>query len=388
MDITLFPGNLSGEIAAVPSKSMAHRLLICAAFADAPTTLLCPDTGADIEATADCLRALGAGITRTEAGYTVAPVKNLPKQAVLPCRESGSTLRFLLPIAGALGVDALFQMEGRLPDRPVSPLWEELERMGCSLSRPTADTIRCTGRLQPGRYSIDGSISSQFVSGLLFAQALMAGESSLTITGPLESRPYVEMTKQALAIFDAPRFRSPGTLCVEGDWSSAAFWLASNALGSDLTVTNLNPGSLQGDKAAAVLIPALREHRAISAADIPDLIPALSIVAACGRGAVFTDIRRLRLKESDRVAAIVSMITALGGRAEAAENTLTVHGTGLTGGTVDPRNDHRIAMAAAIASTACAAPVTILNAECVSKSYPQFWADFARLGGKYELNLR
>jgi len=388
MDITLFPGNLSGEIAAVPSKSMAHRLLICAAFADAPTTLLCPETNRDIDATADCLRALGAGITRTEAGYTVTPVKALPKQAVLPCRESGSTLRFLLPVAAALGVDVLFQMEGRLPDRPVSPLWEELERMGCSLSRPTADTIRCTGRLQPGRYSIDGSISSQFVSGLLFAQALIEGESSLTITGPLESRPYVEMTKQALAIFHAPRFRSPGTLCVEGDWSSAAFWLASNALGSNLTVTNLNPDSLQGDKAAADLIPALREHRAISAADIPDLIPALSIVAACNRGAVFTDIRRLRLKESDRVAAIVSMITALGGRAEATENTLTVHGTGLTGGTVDPRNDHRIAMAAAIASTACAAPVTILNAECVSKSYPQFWADFARLGGKYELNLR
>ena len=167
MDITIQPGKLCGTVAAIPSKSQAHRLLICAALADKETTLLCPQTNQDIEATAECLRTLGADIRRTEAGYCVTPVSGIPKSAVLDCRESGSTLRFMLPIVGALGVDATLQMEGRLPQRPLSPLWEELERMGCTLTRPTESTIRCCGKLRPGAYTIAGNVSSQFVTGLL-----------------------------------------------------------------------------------------------------------------------------------------------------------------------------------------------------------------------------
>ena len=298
MDIRISPRSLRGDVTVIPSKSQAHRLLICAAFADRPTQLRCPETNRDIEATADCLRALGTQIIRTETGYTVFPATIIPDTATLPCRDSGSTLRFLLPVAGALGVDATFLMEGRLPQRPLSPLWEELERMGCTLSRPTADTIRIRGRLRPGTYSIPGNVSSQYISGLLFAHMLME-ECTLEITGRLESAPYIEMTRRALALF--PNRRSPGYLEVEGDWSNGAFWLAAMWLDSEMTVSSLSPDSPQGDRACAELLPRLRENITISAVNIPDLVPILSVVAAANRGAVFTDIHRLRLKESDRV---------------------------------------------------------------------------------------
>jgi 3-phosphoshikimate 1-carboxyvinyltransferase len=379
MDITIKPRILRGKITVIPSKSQAHRLLICAAFADKPTTLHCPETNRDIEATADCLRALGAGIQRTEQGYTVTPISNEPGVATLNCCESGSTLRFMLPIVGALGIDTTFQMAGRLPYRPLSPLWEEMERMGCSLSRPTENTIRCQGKLIPGAYSIDGGVSSQFITGLLFAHQLM-DNCALQITGKLESKPYVDMTKAALALF--PGFRSPGSLTVEGDWSNGAFWLAANALGSQLHILGLSAGSVQGDKAAFELLPLLTEGTpTIPCADIPDLVPILSVVAAAKNGAVFTDIQRLRLKESDRVDTTIAMLTALGSKASATADTLTVSGGGLIGGSVDAAGDHRIAMAAAIAATVCQENVTISGAEAVEKSYPQFWAEYARLGG-------
>ena len=210
MDITIHPRPLRGEISIIPCKYQAHRLLICAAFADGPTQLACPDSNRDIEATADCLRSLGAKIARTDSGYTVDPVIFIPEKAELNCCESGSTLRFMLPIVGALGIDAVFHMEGRLPQRPLSPLWEEMERMGCCLSRPTANTIRCTGKLKPGEYIIDGGVSSQYITGLLFAAALIEGNSSITITGRLESKPYVDMTRHALKLFDAPSFHTTG----------------------------------------------------------------------------------------------------------------------------------------------------------------------------------
>ena len=398
MDVTIFPKTLSGTVTAIPSKSQAHRLLICAAFADGPTTLLCPDTNRDIEATAQCLRALGAGIGRTEEGYQVIPVRQVPKSALLPCQDSGSTLRFLLPVAGALGVDTVFSMEARLPERPLSPLWEEMTRMGCTLSRPTRDTIRCQGRLRAGDYSMDGGVSSQFITGLLFAASRIPGRSQIHLTGKVESRPYITMTQQAMKRFGLDTegflvqggqpFHSPGTLRVEGDWSNGAFFLAAKALGNPVETRNLSPDSPQGDRAVSELLPALETKITISAADIPDLVPILAVTAACKQGAVFPDIQRLRLKESDRVASVIAMLEALGGKAEATANTLTVFGTGLTGGTVDARRDHRIAMSAAIAATVCARPVTILGAECVSKSYPGFWEEYARLGGNYEQHLR
>ena len=388
MDLTITPGKLSGTLTAIPSKSQAHRLLICAAFSDGPTELICLATNRDIEATCDCLNALGAKITRTDSGYLVEPMGSTPQAATLNCCESGSTLRFMLPIAGALGVDATFQMEGRLPQRPLSPLWEEMERMGCTLTRPTENTIRCQGRLKAGTYSISGSVSSQFITGLLFALSLIKGETQLEVTGKIESQPYIHMTKKAMALFDAPRYHTPGRLTVEGDWSNGAFFLAAKALGNPLEVVNLNPESPQGDRAVFDLLPRLEENITIDASDIPDLVPILSIVAGAKKGAVFTNIQRLRIKESDRVASTISMIEALGGKAESTADTLTVHGTGYRGGIVDSVNDHRIAMSAAIASTVCIEPVTILGAEAVKKSYPHFWEEFSRLGGNYEQYLR
>ena len=396
MDITLFPTPLQGEITPIPSKSQAHRLLILAAFADAPSELLCAETNRDIEATADCLNALGADIRRTDTGYIVHPVRALPEKAVLNCCESGSTLRFLLPVAGALGVDATFLLEGRLPQRPLSPMWEEMMRMGCSLSRPTPNTIHCTGKLRSGHYTIDGGVSSQYITGFLLALSLLDSPSILEITGKLESAPYVDLTKDTLRRFGADpehlglcKLHSPGTLTVEADWSNAAFFLAANTLGSSLDIRGLNPNSAQGDRAAAWLLPELtRKALTIDASDIPDLVPILSVTAACFQGATFTNIRRLRLKESDRVASVIAMLEALGGHAQADENTLHIFGTGLVGGIVDSVNDHRIAMSAAIAAIRCTEPVTILGAQCVQKSYPKFFDEYRRLGGRYEQYLR
>lgn len=396
MDILVRPGRLSGDINIIPSKSQAHRLMICAAFADKPTTLLCQETSRDMDATADCLRALGADIQRTPQGYVVTPVVSLPQSAVLPCGESGSTLRFLLPVVGALGVDGTFLLEGRLPQRPLSPLWEEMERMGCVLSRPTENTVRCQGKLLIGEYQIDGGVSSQFITGLMLALSLLDKKSTLKITGKVESKPYIQLTKQAMALFGVndddlggTKFQSPGVLQVEGDWSNGAFFAVANALGSCCNISGLDKQSVQGDRAVVDILKNMEQgHVTVSAADIPDLVPVLSVAAACKHGAVFTDCARLRFKESDRVASVCAMLEALGGNAEATENTLTVYPCKFTGGTVDACKDHRIAMSAAIAATVATGPVTILGAECASKSYPRFWAEFARLGGNYEQCLR
>ena len=398
MDLIISPGKLSGTVNVISSKSQAHRLLICAAFADGPTELVCPEVNRDMDATVACLNALGADIQRTSVGYMVSPIRKLPDTAILPCRDSGSTLRFLLPVVGALGIDTTFLLEGRLGQRPLSPLWEEMTRMGCRLSYRSENQLHCSGKLAPGVYRIDGGVSSQFITGLLLAAPLIPGNTRIMITGNIQSKPYIDMTQDAMARFGCATdnyhvesgsgFCTPGKLNVEGDWSNGAFFLAANALGSQLEIVNLPSESLQGDRAVTELLPQLKNNMSISAVHIPDLIPILSIVAACNEGATFTDIQRLRMKESDRVASIVAMIKALGGNAEATENTLTVYGTGLTGGTVDCMNDHRIAMAAAIGATVCPKDVILLGADCVEKSYPKFFDEFRRLGGNYEQYLR
>lgn len=408
MDITIFPEKLSGTVASIPSKSQAHRLFVCAALSDQPTRIEIPTICDDLVATISCISGLGGEIEHCYGqAEIITPIQKLPTTAVANCGESGSTLRFFLPLAGALGVDTVFHLEGKLPYRPLSPLWEEMERNGCHLSwqsrsamissgmhipRSVTAGLHLSGQLRPGHFRIDGGVSSQFISGLLMALPLLEGESKLELMGRVESKPYVDMTLQVLSQFGIQwndfhisgkqQFRSPGTVTVEGDWSSAAFWLAADAMGSDIRVTGLDLKSVQGDKAIADLLPKLKENITISAADIPDLVPILAVVAAVNQGAVITDIKRLRLKESDRVTATVEMLNALGGRATADENTLTIYPGTLSGGTVDSCNDHRIAMAAAIASTVCKYPVTILGAECVSKSYPSFWKEFSRLGGK------
>lgn len=398
MNITIDPRKLHGTIRAISSKSQAHRLLICAAFADQETVLHCADTNEDIEATADCLRSLGAQITRTDEAYRILPVHQPPQKAQLHCRESGSTLRFMLPIVAALGIETTFHLQGRLANRPLSPLWEELIRMGCQLSHPTESTILCRGKLTPGIFTIDGSVSSQFITGLLFAAALMCGETKINITGKLESLPYIRMTQAAMKLFGVDtesycvsgnaRFITPKFVSVEGDWSNAAFFLCAKALGSALDVTGLEPNSSQGDKAVAQILAQLEACPTIDASDIPDLVPILAVTAGAMNGANFTNIRRLRLKESDRVATVCAMLNKLGARTEATENTLRVFPARYQGCIIDAARDHRIAMSAAIAATVASGPVTILGAQCVTKSYPGFWQDYRKLGGCYEQHIR
>lgn len=399
MNVSIQPRHLRGSIAAIPSKSAAHRLLICAALADRETKISCPTLSKDIEATATCLRALGAGISYEAGVFSVRPIKEVNKNAMLDCGESGSTLRFLLPVVCALGGGARIKMHGRLPQRPLSPLWEELEEHGAILSRPTEDIIAVGGSLSAGAYSIRADISSQYVSGLLFALPILEGASSLELVGNIESAAYIEMSRQAQEIFglcpdfDGRKFEipaeakylSPGDAFVEGDWSNAAFWIAANVLsGGGLEVSGLRADSLQGDKAVVKLIEEIgRGNAIVDVKDVPDLVPILSVVAAVSPGITeFINGARLRIKESDRIASVCQMLSSLGIECEEKAEGLVVHGGKLRGATVDGANDHRIVMSAAVAAIACSEPVTILGAQAADKSYPAFFEDYKKLGGK------
>ena len=394
------PGKLSGTAVIPPSKSQAHRLLICAALADGPSRIVCPATSRDIEATADCLRALGAEITYDGGVYMVQPVQNVQPDAQLPCAESGSTLRFLLPVAAALGGGATFCMQGRLPQRPLSPLWEELCRCGCSLTRPRADQVYLQGKLQQTQFHMAADVSSQFVSGLLMALPVLGG-GEIILTGSVASEGYLDMTCDAMASFGVQvqrepdryrvlpgRYHSPGQMTVEGDWSSAAFWLCAAALGSPVECQGLREDSVQRDRFVRQAIEQIQSgHAQICARDIPDLVPVLAVVAALTPETTqFTGAGRLRVKESDRIASTVALLRSLGAGAQEQPDGLTVQGERiLPGGVCDSFADHRIAMAAAVASTGCSGPVEITGAQAVEKSYPAFWQTFQQLGGRVTL---
>lgn len=412
MKVTVKQGIRGGAISAIPSKSDAHRLLICAALADAPTTLICPATSEDIEATAGVLRALGAKIQRTEQSYVVTPIKDLPVHALLDCGESGSTLRFLLPVAAGLSANATFVGRGRLPQRPMDELYEALTKKGACITNGCKLPFDLSGSLSAGEYEIGGSVSSQYLSGLLMGLPLLAAESRVSVKGILESKGYVLMTLEALSRFgvDIKReenrftvaggrpYKSPGTITVQGDWSNSAFFFCLGALIPEgVTVTGLSEGSAQADKAVLAVLEEMgaqieRLENAITvkkgslrgvtvdAADIPDLVPVLSIVGAQAEGkTTFINAGRLRAKESDRIKTVCQMISSLGGFAQEHEDGLAVWG-GLRGGEVDGAGDHRIVMAASVAAALC--PVTVTGAQAVCKSYPAFFEDLSLLGAQ------
>ena len=417
MNLSVSPGALRGALPILPSKSQLHRLLICGALANGPTTLYAGPTEAeDVAATIDCLTALGAKITSREGGYLIIPLSrdNLPAAALLPCRESGSTFRFMLPLVCALGVSARFHLAGRLPERPLAPLEAALARHGIALSRPTADTLVTEGKLCPGDYSLPGDISSQFITGLLLALPLLAGDSTLTVEGPRESEDYIAMTLEVLERFGqrplitqnryeiqgGQTFQSPGAALAEGDWSNGAFWLAAGAMpGGEIQVRGLNRESRQGDREICAILarmganihwegdvvtlsPGHLRGTEIDAAPIPDLIPVLAAVASVSEGdTVIKNAARLRLKESDRLRATAETLNALGARVREKSDGLEISGVPrLKGGQVDAWGDHRIAMTAAVASTVTEGPVTITGAQAVRKSYPDFWALLETLG--------
>ena len=410
------PGARTGRVHIPASKSQAHRLLICAALGEETCEIVCDGISADIAATAKCLNALGAKVERTETGFLVSPIQKVPEGCCeLLCGESGSTLRFLLPVVGALGAQAAFHREGRLPQRPLAPLDGVLTAHGMTLSED-GDLLLCSGQLQAGNYEIAGNVSSQYISGLLMALPRLTGESTLTVTGTLESAAYIAMTEDALrlsgveflkkgasyAIPGGQRFRLPLRTVVEGDWSNAAFFLCMGALAKGgVRVEKLNLKSSQGDRGVLDVLrrfgAEVTEHGdvvtvkrgalhgvTIDASPIPDLIPVLSVVASVAAGETRVEnASRLRLKESDRLKSTANLLRALGGQVEEKEDGLVITGVpALHGGAVETQNDHRLAMSAATAACAATGEITVDNDGCVAKSYPRFWEDFSSLKGE------
>ncbi len=414
---TIIPGQRSGCVRIPSSKSQAHRLLIEAALGTEDTSLVCDGVSRDIEATAACLNALGADVRISGNCVHVIPIREIPKEErILPCGESGSTLRFLLPVAGALGVNAAFSREGRLPERPLTPLKEELIRHGMSISED-GPVLRCCGKLGPGEFNLPGNVSSQYISGLLMALPLLERSSTLTVTGKVESEAYITMTEEALSVSNirfqkrghvyeiqgAQRALLPQKIEIEGDWSNAAFFLSIGAVSTEgIHVYGLNRNSAQGDRAVLDILKAFGAsciwngpilhvscgnlHSVeIDASPIPDLIPVLSVVASVAQGQThIVNAGRLRLKESDRLKSTTALLLKLGADIEELPEGLLIRGKPhLYGAETDSFGDHRIAMSAAVAATVCTGPVTVKRAECVQKSYPRFWDDFDMLtGGK------
>lgn len=391
--VRIEPGRLCGRVEAPPSKSHAHRLLICAALADGETLIERAGDSQDIEASVRCLNALGARICREGENLRVRPIERPAEGALLDCGESGSTLRFLLPLAALADCGATLTGRGRLPERPNEPLLRALEMHGARFAGRRVP-LRAGGGLRPGEFALPGDVSSQFFTGLLLALALLQGESTLVATSPLESAPYVEMTRRAMRAFGVEaqavrggwrvaggqRYRSPGRVRVEGDWSGAAFFFAANALGSAVEVGGLDPCSAQGDRAIGALV---KDLNCVDVRDTPDLMPVLAATMAATPGEhLVRGAARLRIKESDRLRAMARAIRALGGEVEELPDGLRVRGGELAGGLVDACGDHRVVMACAIVATRCAHAVVIDGAEAADKSYPGFFDDFARLGGR------
>ena len=409
-------GTLKGAVTPPPSKSQAHRLLICAALASSPCTIECAGVNDDIIATMRCLNALGADISYSGGLFKVNPVKTT-KGAVLDCGESGSTLRFLMSVAAVLGADATFTGCGKLPQRPMSQLCDLLALHGMEFERHSADElpVTCRGTLQGGSFSLPGNISSQYLTGLLFALPLASVDSEIEVTGTMTSASYIAMTLDALRmagivieqkgnvfkIKGNQHYDMPPTVVVEGDWSSAAFWVVAGVIGRNpLAVCGMNTESLQGD---SYIVEHLRSMGAyitvdenkvfampshlfgaeLDCTDTPDLLPVLSVAAAVAQGTTtFTGVGRLRFKESDRLAAMKDVLGKFGITSYIGEDSFTViGGEPVAGEPVGSFGDHRIAMSAAVMSTVAKGVTVIDGAECVAKSYPAFFDDFALLGG-------
>ena len=407
MDIKITPRKLSGNISAIPSKSHGHRLLIASvlnAMEDGDLTaetvekalsrVTIPERSKDIIATENCLKALADDVP------------------VLDCNESGSTIRFMLPVVMALKNEAVFTGTERLFQRPLTPLDEEMTAHGCEFTKESDTRLKVTGRLTPGTYVIPGNISSQYITGLLFALPLLDEDSFIEVPTRLESAGYIDLTLQVLRDFGVEvekkhatkkrpttfvipggqKYQYPESFAVEGDWSNTAVWFAANAMGSRIICHGIDSRSPQGDKAILDIIGFYSNLGSpydkggpviIDVSDTPDLVPIAAVLATrVNRETQIVRAGRVRLKESDRLKTTTQLVSTLGGVIEETEDGLIIKGrVPLHGGEVDSCNDHRIVMAAALASTIASGPVIIKGAEAVNKSYPGFFRDFRKLGG-------
>jgi|AGTN01.3.fsa_nt_gi 3-phosphoshikimate 1-carboxyvinyltransferase len=421
MDITVLPGALTGTVRVPPSKSAAHRAIIAAALAEGTSVVRNVDLSSDIRATLDACAQLGCAvdIARQERCRTLTIRGGLKPQsgAVIDCAESGSTLRFMIPVACAYEGERTFTGRGRLPQRPIDAYLRIFGGQGIAYNRPYGANLplTVTGALKPGIFRLDGRVSSQFVTGLLCALPLLEGGSRIEVIGGLESRGYVDLTVDMLRRFgvqtscEGDNFSVRGNqayipqrLEVEGDYSQAAFFLVAGAISGGLRVEGLAPASLQPDRAIVDILSRMgagltREADTVIArpsrlagvdvdvSQCPDLVPPLAVAAAFARGTTrIMGAARLRIKESDRLHALAQNLSALGVLTEEEQDGLIIHGGEIQGGEVDSFGDHRIAMAFSVAAAASKQGVTIRGAQCVDKSYPGFYEDFAKLGGKFE----
>ena len=420
MNIVITRGIQGGKVAAIPAKAAAHRALIAAALSSGTVDIRIggAELSQDISATIRCLEQLGTQIRDLGGGvWRVSPAA-MPEHPVLDCGESGSTLRFLLPVAAALGADARLTGSGRLPERPLADLIDTLKAHGITFS---ADKLPfgIDGKLAGGRFELPGNVSSQYVSGLLFALYAADLEGEIALTTRLESSRYVDMTVAVLRKFgaaiehDGDTFKVgrrsdtvPAELTVEGDWSNAAAFLVAGALGGGVTVTGLDADSLQPDRAAVDIlrqfgakvtisgdevtaVPGIPCPAVVDVSETPDLLPVLAVLAAKSPGkSRFVNAARLRLKESDRLSSTAQLLRTLGVEVAELPDSLEITGGGtLRGGTVEPCNDHRLVMAATVAATLGATPLTIKDAEAIRKSQPGFFAECLKLGAVIERQL-
>lgn len=403
MDIIINPKKLSGKVTVPPSKSVAHRMIIAAALADGRSEISNLYPSADILATMDCMRNLGAQIDFSGDTAVINGIGNAPETASLDCNESGSTLRFLIPVACAMGVKTEFIGSGRLPQRPITPYLEEFPKHGITFDYNNTMPFSVSGKLMGGKFYVDGGISSQFITGLLFALPLLEEDSEIVLTSHLESKPYVDITLGTLRNFGCEVTENengyyikgkqkykPFCGVVEGDYSQAAFFEVADALGSDIEISGLNVNSFQGDKKIVEICREIVYNKNgvlkpfdIDCSDIPDLVPILSVLATfCEGKSRITNVARLRIKECDRLSAMAQCLNKIGGKVTEHSDSLEIEGVGtLEGGEVESFNDHRIAMSMAVAATRCKGSLKINGAECVRKSYPDFFEVYEKLGG-------
>ncbi|MDR0992239.1 MAG: 3-phosphoshikimate 1-carboxyvinyltransferase [Ruminococcus sp.] len=412
MNVTINPKKLIGSVDAPPSKSYAHRALIAAALCFSQSIKINNVAlSEDIEATMSCLESMGAHFTLGKQsggrfGIVVNGIDRIPESAHLECNESGSTLRFIIPICAALGVKSVFTGRGKLPLRPLDTYLREMGKNGIDFKKPGDRylPLKMSGRLRGGIFETEGNISSQFISGLMFALPLCSDDSHIVIEGELQSAGYAEMTAGTLRKFGVTVDRDEQMNCfvrggqkyfnlkksclVENDWSQAAFFHTANFLGSELGI-KITKNSVQPDSVIVDILKKIEEGSAFefSMAQCPDILPILTVAASFSQKPVtFTNAERLVIKESNRLKTASDMINALGGRAEYSGDSLKVFPVeSFTGGTVDGAGDHRIVMSAAIAATRANSPVTIIGAEAVRKSFPDFWEVYESIGGEFSV---
>ncbi|MFI3329551.1 MAG: 3-phosphoshikimate 1-carboxyvinyltransferase [bacterium] len=394
MRIEIIPNKLSGSIDVIPSKSCLHRAIIASSLADGISTIENILFSDDIKATINACIKLGASIEKKDNKLIIKGTTNYNTNQIVDCIESGSTLRFMIPIFLINNNKVKFIGSEGLLSRPLDVYYNIFDKQNIKYNN-----LLIEGNLKPDTFYIDGSISSQFITGLLFSLPLLKNDSKIVITNNLESKGYVDITIDILKKFNIiiennnyNEFIIKGNqkyisanYQTEADYSQASFFLVANELGSNISINNLNINSLQPDKKIIDDILKIKNNKKIDLSENPDCGPILSVLASFYNTS-FINAKRLRIKECDRITSMVNNLNLLNANVVEEEDKMHFDKVSiLNGNEVNSYNDHRVAMAMAIASTVCSSNVILNEANSVSKSYPKFWDDFKKLGGKFNV---